>query len=122
MGSALIVAVHAKKALRLQQSPCSSDQTAKGLTGGLGIGFGEGFSGEPETVDGGGNTTIYADLKQNFAYLLTTQAVTQGAAHMQICKPFSYFSLLIACVSRGAQISRLCCWPQRGSCRLANMT
>ena len=42
------------------------------LTGGLGIGFGEGFPGQPEAVHGGGNPAIDADLKQNFAYLFTT--------------------------------------------------
>jgi hypothetical protein len=54
------------------------------LTGGLGIGFGEGFTGEPETVYGSGNTAINTDLKQDFAYLFTTQTVTQGAAYMQL--------------------------------------
>src|SRR5689334_7318081 len=73
-----------KGALRLRESMCSVRSNSQGLTGGLGIGFGEGFTGEPETVYGSGDTAINADLKQYFAYLLTTQAVTQGAAHMQL--------------------------------------
>jgi hypothetical protein len=48
------------------------------------IGFGEGFTGQAETVHRRGYAAINADLEQDFANLFTAQAIAQGAANVQL--------------------------------------